>query len=136
MVKVEGLTNNLQSDRLYLPLTIPSAFGRSGRIVSCNRIQTGVPAHQVFCKLLNHFMCRRVAGRHDPRVRIECSYNLLSISSNPMTPDPIILFELLVQLREFALIDAQPLTAVSHLNPLVPVHCPYAHRYTAAGSET
>lgn len=62
----------------------------------------GIPAYQIFRKLVNHFPRRKVTRRHDPGLCIECPYNLFSISLNPMMPNSIILFKLLVQLQGFA----------------------------------
>lgn len=118
MIKVEGQTNRLQCNRLYLSLSIPSTFSRCGMIVSCNRIQARVPAYQVFRKLVNCFPRCRVARRHDPRLCIQCPHQLFSISLNPMTPDPIILFKLLVQLQGLAIINAQ----VSTMACLTSIH--------------
>ena len=85
--------------------------------MSCDGVGAGVPAHQVFRKLVNDFSRRRVTRRHDPRVRIDCPYHFLPVSSNPMAPDPMILFEILVQLRESTIINGQPLTVV-HLTSI------------------
>ena len=117
VIKVVGLADRLQRDRLYLPPPIPFAFGRCGRVVSCNGVRAWVPAHQIFRKLVNHLPRCRVTRRYDPRACIECPYYLLSVSSNPMTPDPMILFELLVQLQESADTNARPLT-VAHLTSI------------------
>jgi len=102
----ESLTDCFQRDRLYWSLSISSTFSRCGRIVSHNRVQVGIPAYQVFRKFVNHFPRCRVTRRHDPRLCIECPYHLFSISLNPMTPDAIILFKLLVQLQGFTVVKA------------------------------
>ena len=117
MVKVEGPTDRFQRDRLYRSLPIPSTFSRCRRIAPCNRVQARIPAYQVFRKLVNHFPRRRVTRSHDPRLCIECPYHLFPIGLNPMTPDAIVLFKLLVQLQPFTVISVQVSTTV-HLTSI------------------
>jgi hypothetical protein len=75
--------------------------------VSRNRVQAEIPAYQVFRKFVNHFPRCRVTRRHNPRLCIECPYHLFSIGLNPVTPDAIIFFKPLVQLRGFVAISMQ-----------------------------
>ena len=56
--------------------------------------------------------------RHDPRLCIERPYHLFSINLNPMAPDVIILFKLLVQLQGFIVISVQ----VSTTDRLTSIH--------------
>lgn len=99
MIKVESLTDHFHGDRPYLSLPIPSTLGVCGRIVPCDGVREGIPAYQVFRKFVNHFPCCTVTRRHDPRLCIERPYHLFPVSSKPMAPDPMILFELLIQLQ-------------------------------------
>ena len=118
IIKIEGLTNRLQFDRSYLSFPIPSTFSRCRRVVSCNGIQARVPAYQVFREFVKYFPRRGVTRSHDPRLRIERPYHLPPMNSNPTTPDPVILFKLLVQLQGPTAINAQGPTAVlQHISP-------------------
>jgi len=54
---------------------------------------------------------------HNPRLCIECPYHLFSISLNPVAPDMIILFKLLVQLQWFTVISVQ-VSTTDHLTSI------------------